>query len=265
MRRAVAGLLLLAALVLLAAAGPPLSPWAWDEIDFTAFGADPSRRHWLGTTQNGRDVFAVTVHALRRSLLVGLGAAVLATSLAAVAGIAAGYAGGWTDRALMGAADLLVVLPPFLVVAVLAPRTDGGALPLVAVLAALLWTTTARMARALTRTLREREYVRAARLGGVSAPRTIVRHVLPQLASLLAVDAGLNVGAAIIAESGLAHLGFGVRPPDVSLGTLIADGGTALLAFPWRFAFPAALLILVVVAANLLADGLRDALDPAVR
>ncbi|QFG25621.1 ABC transporter permease [Actinomadura sp. WMMB 499] len=265
MRRTAAGLCLLAALVLLALAGPTLSPWAWDEIDFTAFGAPPSRRHWLGTTQNGRDVFAVTVHALRRSLLVGFGVAVLATLLAALVGTAAGYAGGWADRALMWAADLLIVLPPFLVVAVLAPRTDGGALALVAVLAALLWTSTARMVRALARTLREREYVRAARLGGVSAPRTVVRHVLPQLASLLAVDAGLNVGAAIIAESGLAHLGFGAPPPAVSLGTLIADAGAGVLAFPWRFGFPAALLILVAVAANLLADGLRDVLDPATR
>ncbi|OLT28974.1 peptide ABC transporter permease [Actinomadura sp. CNU-125] len=263
-RRTVAGLLLLAAPLALAAAGPALSPWAWDDIDFAAFGAGPSRRHWLGTTQNGRDVFAVTVHALRRSLLIGAAVAALATFLAALVGTAAGFAGGRADRALMWGVDLLVVLPPFLVVAVLAPRT-GGALALVAVLAALLWTTTARMVRALTRTLREREYVRAARLGGVSAPRTIVRHVLPQLASLLVVDASLNVGAAIIAESGLAHLGFGVRPPGVSLGTLIADGGTAVLAHPWRFGFPAGLLVVLVVAVHLLADGLRDALDPAAR
>ncbi|MBE1534953.1 ABC transporter permease [Actinomadura algeriensis] len=263
-RRTVAGLLLLAPPLLLAAAGPPLSPWPWDEIDFAAFGEGPTRRHWFGTTQNGRDVFAVTVHALRRSLLIGFAVAVLATCLAALVGVAAGFAGGRADRALMWGVDLLVVLPPFLVVAVLAPRT-GGALALVAVLAALLWTTTARMVRAMTRTLREREYVRAARLAGVSVPRTIVRHVLPQLASLLAVDAGLNVGAAIVAESGLAHLGFGARPPDVSLGTLIADGGTAVLAYPWRFVLPAALLAVLVVAVNLLADGLRDTFDPAAR
>ncbi|MFD0899871.1 ABC transporter permease [Actinomadura sediminis] len=257
MSRTAAGLALLAALVLLAAAGPALSPWAWDEIDFASFGAGPSRRHWLGTTQNGRDVFAVTVHALRRSLLIGIGVAVLATLPAAVVGTVAGYAGGRADRALMWCADLLFVLPPFLLVAVLAP--GAGALGLVAVLAALHWPPSARTVRAMARSLREREYVLAARLGGVGAPRTVVRHVLPSLASLLAVDAGLNVGAAVIAESGLAHLGFGARPPGVSLGTLIADGGTAVLAFPWRFGFPAALLVLIAVAANLLADGVRAA------
>ncbi|WP_026405546.1 ABC transporter permease [Actinomadura rifamycini] len=260
MTRVAAGLVPLAALVLLAAAGPALAPWAWDEIDFTAFGEGPSRRHWLGTTQNGRDVFAVTVHALRRSLLIGAAVAALATFLAALAGTVAGYAGGRADRALTWCVDLLSVLPPFLLAAVLAP--DAGTLALVAVLAGTMWTPTARTVRAAVRSLRAREHVLAARLAGVGAPRTIVRHVLPALAPLLAVDAGLTVGAAVIAESGLAHLGFGVRPPGVSLGSLVADGGPAVLAFPWRFGFPAALLVLIAVAANLLADGLRDALDP---
>ncbi|WUH96718.1 ABC transporter permease [Spirillospora sp. NBC_00431] len=261
-RRGVAGLVLLALVLLLVFAGPLVSPWAWDDTDFAAFGAGPSTDHWLGTTQGGRDVFAVTLRGARTSLLIGLAVAVISTGVAAAVGTAAGYAGGRLDRTLMRGVDLLLVLPPFLVVVLLAPRLDGRAPALVPLLAAFMWMTTARMVRTMTSSLRDREYVLAARFTGVSAPRVIVRHVLPRLASLLAVDAGLNVGVAIVAEGGLSYLGLGVRPPDVSLGTLIADGQGAAAACPWPFGFAAGLLVVIVLAANLLGDGLRDVLDP---
>lgn len=261
-RRLVCGLALLVLLSALVLAGPLVSPWKWDDTDFAAFREGPSSAHWLGTTQSGRDVFVLTLHGARRSLFVGLLAAMLSTGLAAVVGMVAGYAGGAFDRALMWGADLLLVLPSFLVVAVLAPRAAGGPYWLAPVLAAFMWMVTARAVRAATVSLREREYVLAARFLGVSAPRVLVRHVLPPLASLLAVDASLNVGVAIVAESGLSYLGFGVRPPDVSLGTLIATGHGAAAAHPWPFGFAAGLLVLIVVAANLLGDGLRDVLDP---
>ncbi|MFG2086708.1 MULTISPECIES: ABC transporter permease [unclassified Spirillospora] len=261
-RRATAGLALLGLVISLVFAGPLVSPWGWDVTDFTAFDQGPSARHWLGTTQSGRDVFALTLRGARMSLLIGVFAAVISTGLAAVVGTAAGYAGGRADRILMRGADLLLVLPPLLIVVVPAPRISGGVPVLAALLAAFMWMFTARMVRAMTVSLREREYVLAARFLGVGAPRVIVRHVLPQLASLLAVDVSLNVGVAIIAESGLSYLGLGVRPPDVSLGTLIADGHGAAAARPWPFGFAAGLLVLVVVAVNLLGDGLRDVLDP---
>jgi peptide/nickel transport system permease protein len=259
-RRAVAGLVLLLLLFLAAFTGPLWSPWRWDETDFAAFGQGPSARHWLGTTQSGRDVLALALRGAQRSLLIGLCAAMLATCLAAVAGTVAGFAGGRLDRTLMWGADLLLVLPSFLIVVVLVPRLGGGWPVLVPLLAAFMWMVTARMVRAMTISLREREYVVAARLLGVGAPRVIVRHLLPRLASLLAVDASLNVSVAITAESGLSYLGFGVRPPDVSLGTVIADGHAA--AFGWPSGAAAGLLVLMVLAVNLLGDGLRDVLDP---
>ncbi|TDB99032.1 ABC transporter permease [Actinomadura sp. 7K534] len=262
-RRAAAGLLLLALLFSLVLLGPLVSPSGWDETDFTAFHEGPSARHWLGTTQSGRDVFALTLRGARTSLLVGLFVAAASTGLAAVIGAAAGYAGGRVDRVLMWGADLLLVLPSFLVAAVLAPRMPGGLPVLMAVLAALMWMVTARAVRAMTVSLRRREHVLAARYLGVGAPRVVARHVLPHLASLLAVDASLNVGVAIVAESGLSYLGFGVRPPDVSLGTLIAEGQGTAAAHLWPFAFAAGLLVLAVLAVNLLGDGLRDAFDPA--
>ncbi|MGW5414151.1 ABC transporter permease [Actinomadura geliboluensis] len=242
----------------LAFAGPLLAPWRWDETDFAAFGQGPSARHWLGTTQSGRDVFALTLRGARKSLVIGLLAALLSTGFAAAVGTVAGFAGGLLDRALMWGVDLLLVLPSFLVVAVLAP---GGGWPLLApLLAAFLWMLTARVVRAMTLSVREREYVLAARFAGVGAPRVLVRHVLPQVASFLVVDASLTAGVAIVAEGGLSFLGFGVRPPDVSLGTMIAEGRGA--AATWPFMSAAGLLVLIVLAVNLVGDGVRDVLDP---
>ncbi|MFA1539291.1 ABC transporter permease [Actinomadura monticuli] len=257
-RRGVAGLLLLAVVVLLASAGPLVSPWRWDETDFTAFRRGPSARHWLGTTQGGRDVFALVLHGARKSLVIGLLAAALSTGAAGIVGMVAGVAGGLLDRVLMWGADLLLVLPPLLVVAVLAP---GGRWPvLVPVLAAFMWMLTARSVRAAALSASGREYVLAARFLGAGAPRVVVRHVLPQVASLLIADASLAAGAAVTAEGGLSYLGLGVRPPDVSLGTIIADGQGA--AAGWPFGAAAGLLVLIVLAVNLLGDGLRDVLDP---
>jgi peptide/nickel transport system permease protein len=259
----VTGLVLLALLFLLAFAGPLVSPWGWDEIDFGAFRRPPSAEHWFGTTPSGRDVFALTVRGMQKSLLIGLFVAVLSTGLAALVGMVAGYAGGWVDRVLMWGVDLLLVLPWFLVVAVLSPALGGRWPLLVPLLAAFMWMVTARMVRGVTLSLRRREYVLAARFLGVSAPRVIVRHILPNLASLLIVDASLGVSVAVIAESALSYFGFGVRPPDSSLGTVIADGSGTALAYPWLFGFAAGLLVLIVIAVNLLGDGLRDVLDPS--
>ncbi|MEV4672277.1 ABC transporter permease [Actinomadura sp. NPDC049382] len=242
----------------LAFAGPIVAPWRWDETDFGAFGQGPSARHWLGTTQSGRDALALTLRGARKSLVIGLLAALLSTAFAAAVGTVAGFAGGLLDRALMWGVDLLLVLPSFLVVAVLAP---GGGWPLLApLLAAFLWMLTARVVRAMTLSVREREYVLAARFAGVGAPRVLVRHVLPQVASFLVVDASLTAGVAIVAEGGLSFLGFGVRPPDVSLGTMIAEGRGA--AATWPFMSAAGLLVLIVLAVNLVGDGVRDVLDP---
>jgi peptide/nickel transport system permease protein len=114
-------------------------------------------------------------------------------------------------------------------------------------------------------TLREREFVVAARYMGVPSWRIIVRHILPNVASLLIIDTTLNVGTAILGETGLSFLGFGIQPPDVSLGTLIADGTQSALTFPWVFLFPAGVLVLIILCANLIGDGLRDAIDPNAR
>ncbi len=263
---AVAGLFVLGGLFLLAFAGPHLSGWDYAFQDPDAFLQPPSAEHWLGTTQIGQDVYAQTLRGLQKSLVIGLLAAVFSTGVAAVVGACAGYYGGWVDRVLMWLVDLLLVLPGFLIIAILSPSFRGKTwLLLVVLIAGFGWMITARIVRGLALSLREREFVQAARLMGVPSGVIILRHLLPNMSSLLIIDATIAVGGAILAETGLSYFGFGVQPPDVSLGTLIADGTPSALTFPWLFFFAAGLLVLTVLAVSVIGDGLRDALDPNVR
>jgi peptide/nickel transport system permease protein len=247
-RAAMAGLVVIVLLFLLAFLGPYLTSWQYTDHDFDAFLQGPSLDHYFGTTQTGGDVYALTLRGMQKSLIIGLLVAVFSTGLAALVG---------------SFVDLLLVLPSFLIIAIMSPAFRGKTwLIFVVLLAAFLWMVTARIVRGMTISLREREYVLAARYMGVPTHRIIFRHVLPNISSLLIVDATINVSAAIISETGLSFFGFGVQPPDVSLGTLIADGSQSAVTYPWLFGFAAGLLVAIVLAVNLVGDGLRDALDP---
>jgi peptide/nickel transport system permease protein len=227
-RLAMFGLGVLVLLFLLAFVGPYLTSWSYTDHDFDAFLQGPSTDHWFGTTQTGGDVYALTLRGMQKSLIIGLLVALFSTGMAAFVGSFAGYFGGWVDRVLMWFVDLLLVLPAFLIIAILSPTFRGKTwLVFVVLLAAFLWMVTARIVRGMTISLREREYVLAARYMGVPSHRIIFRHILPNISSLLIVDATINVSAAVISETGLSYFGFGVQPPDVSLGTLIADGTPA--------------------------------------
>jgi peptide/nickel transport system permease protein len=267
-RAAMASLMVLAILFVGAFLGPTvyqaITGWSYSDQDFTAFLQPPSADHWFGTTQIGGDVFAQTMRGLQKSLLIGLLVAVISTGLAAVVGAVAGYFGGWVDRVLMWIVDLLLVIPSFLIIAIISGNLQGASwLILVLLIAVFAWMITARIIRGMTLSLREREFVQAARYSGVSSAGIIFRHLIPNMSSLLIIDATIAVASAIIAESGLSYFGFGVRPPDVSLGTLIADGTRSAFTFPWLFMFAGGLLVLTTLAVSVFGDGLRDALDPA--
>jgi peptide/nickel transport system permease protein len=260
---AVAGIGVIALLFLMAFVGPHLVKWSYTDQDLIHGLEGPSTRHWFGTTQLGQDVFAQTMRGLQKSLVIGLLTAFFSTGTAAVVGSCAGYFGGWVDRILMWIVDLLLVLPSFLIIAILSPRFRGKTwLLFVILLAAFSWMITARIVRGLTLSLREREFVQAARFTGVPSRKIIFRHLLPNMSSFLIIDATLNVGGAILAETGLSYFGFGVQTPDVSLGTLIADGQASFLTYPWLFLFAASILVIAVLSVNVVGDGLRDALDP---
>ena len=149
--------------------------------------------------------------------------------------------------------DLLLVVPSFILIAIVTPRLGQSARVfwLIVLFSVFGWMISSRMVRGLTMSLRDREFVAAARYMGVSNWRIIVRHIVPNVASILIIDTALNVGVAILAETGLSFLGFGIQPPDVSLGTLIADGTKSVTTFPWVFLFPAGILVLIVLCANL--------------
>lgn len=263
-KTAVAGLVVIATLFLIAFVGPRLYKWDHTATDFQSFLEPPSADHFFGTTQTGKDVFAQTMRGLQKSLIIGLLTAFFSTGMAALVGACAGYFRGWVDRILMWFVDLLLVLPAFLIIAILSPNFRGKTWLLFVVLLAMFsWMVTARIVRGLTLSLREREFIQAARFMGVPSRVIIFRHLLPNMSSLLIIDATINVGGAILAESGLSYFGFGVQPPDVSLGTLIADGTRAAFTSPWLFLPVGGMLIATVLAVSVIGDGLRDALDPS--
>ncbi|MGA9375634.1 MAG: ABC transporter permease [Mycobacterium sp.] len=246
---------------------PPLLPYSHTDLDYYALQQPPTTTHWFGTNSIGQDLLAQTLRGMQKSLLIGVAVAFISTLIAATVGAIAGYFGGWRDRTLMWIVDLLLVVPSFLLIAIVTPltRESGSVLWLILLLSTFSWMISSRIVRGMTMSLREREFVSAARYMGVSNWRVIVRHIVPNVASILIIDTTLNVGMAILAETGLSYLGFGVQPPDVSLGTLIADGTRSVTTFPWVFLFPAGFLVLIVLCANLIGDGLRDAIDPAAR
>jgi peptide/nickel transport system permease protein len=264
---AVVSLFVLAALFVSCWVLPPLLPYSHTDLDYYALQQPPTAAHWFGTNALGQDVLAQTLRGMQKSLLIGVCVAFLSTVIAATVGAIAGYFGAWRSAVLMWVVDLLLVVPSFLLIAIVTPRTreSGTILWLILLLAAFSWMISARIVRGMTMSLREREFVTAARYMGVSHWRIIVRHIIPNVASILIIDTALNVGLAVLAETSLSFLGFGVQPPDVSLGTLIADGTRSVTTFPWVFLFPAGVLVLIVFCANLVGDGLRDALDPGVR
>ncbi len=262
-KTAVFGIYVIAFMFLFAFGGPLVAQWSYSENDFSSLLQGPSLSHWFGTTQVGVDVFAQTTRGLQKSLIIGLLVAVFSTSLSAIVGSVAGYLGGRTDKASMWFVDMMLVLPSFLVLVILSRFYQGKTwLLLVVGLTIFDWMITARVVRGLAMSLRERDFVRAAKYLGVPTRKIIVRHLLPNMASVLIIAATLNVGGAILAETGLSYLGFGVSAPDVSLGTLIAEGTGAALTYPWLFLFAGSILIFTVLAVSFIGDGLRDAFDP---
>jgi peptide/nickel transport system permease protein len=260
---AVAGLVILVAMFVLAFVGPFFGKHSWDSLDFFSLLQPPSKEHFFGTSQIGGDVYALTLRGLQKSLIIGILVAIFSTGLAAIAGGFAGFYGGKVDRSVMWIIDALLVLPSFLIIAVMSPWFRGRTwLIFVVLLAAFGWMITARIIRSATMSLRERDFVRAAIYMGIPARKIVFRHLLPNVASILIIDATLNVGGTILSETGLSYLGFGVQPPDVSLGSLIAEGTASALTYPWLFMFAGAALVLTVLAVSFVGDGLRDAFDP---
>lgn len=227
------------------------------------FNSPPSAQHWFGTDTIGLDLYARMVEALRKSLLIGLIAAPIATLIAATLGSIAGYLGGWVEMAINWLINLLLVLPVFYVLMLISPLlASSGWIVMVFFIGFFTWMIMAQIVKNQTKSLKDREYVKAARYMGVGTFTILRRHIVPNVASLLIIDAALGVSGAILAETGLSFFGLGIQPPDVSLGTLLANSQNAVLTRPWLFLFPAGFLIALLTSVNLIGDALRDAIDP---
>ncbi|WP_436535711.1 ABC transporter permease [Actinoplanes sp. HUAS TT8] len=261
-RSAVIGVLIFALLVVYAVAGGLVTSWSWNQPDFLALTRPPGGGHWFGTDQGGNDVYAQSVHGLQRSLVIALSVSVLTTVVSAVVGAGAAYLGGRVERWTLLIIHFLLVVPSFLILALVSNRVSGDWRILIPLLTFVTVVLPARVIWSVATSLRERDYVRLAEFMGVSRPRIVARHIIPHLGGLLVVNLMLGVVSAVVLETSLSFLGFGVKTPDVSLGSLLADGSLAVSSAPWLFEVPAGLLVLLTVSLTLIGDGLRDALDP---
>lgn len=260
---ALIGLVLFVLLALFAIFGRFLTHWDYMEADFAALKVSPGESgHLLGTNSAGNDNYAQLVHGLGRSMIIAVVVSLLTTVIAGLFGTTAAYFGGKVERVMLAAVHFLLVLPSFLIIALVGTHYRGDWKVLVVVLTIFGWMLTARVIWSLATSLREREYVMAARFMGVNPFRTIVRHLVPNIGSLLIVTFTLGVASTVQSETALSFIGFGVKQPDVSLGAMLADGQGTLSTAPWLFYMPALLVVLLTVAMALIGDGLRDALDP---
>ncbi len=233
--------------------------------DLALGAAPPTAAHWFGTDDLGRDVLARVVYGGRISLLVGL----LGTLVSLVVGVSygafAGYRGGRVDEFMMRVVDVLYSLPYIFLVILLLVLFSRSILMLFVALGLVQWLTMARIVRGQVLSLKQQNFVEAARALGASDPSIIFRHIVPNTLGPVIVYTTLSVPAVILQEAFLSFLGLGVQPPDASWGTLVADGARVLALFPWQVIFPGLALSLTLFCFNFLGDGLRDALDPQDR
>lgn len=271
-RTALVGAVVLVVMALACWIGPWFLP-GYRELDLEASLQSPSWSHWFGTDHLGRDLLARVLVAGRSSLLIAVGVAVGASVIGAVVGVIAGARGGFFDTILMALTDLWLVLPALPVLAVAAtigtvdlpgplPELDlSGGIGIAFVLSLLLWSVTARVVRSVARTVRERDFVAAARASGVGGVGVVARHVLPHCLGPVMVEAALLAAGAILLESTLSFLGFGVQPPTPTWGNLL-DGAVANMQSAWWLAvFPGVAIFVTVLSIYAVSDGLRDAFD----
>lgn len=262
-KMAVVGVIIFVLLVFISIFGKFLTPWDYRDVDFAAFSMPPgTEEHILGTNGVGNDLFAMLVHGLQRSLVIGVTVSLAVTLIAAFVGSMAGYIGGRVEKVILNIIHFLLVVPSFLILALIANDRGGDWRALIVVLIIFGWMFYARVVWTLTLSLREREYVAAARYMGLGPGYVVARHIIPNIGSMLTIHFALGVVTTIMSETALSFLGFGVKAPDVSLGSLIGAGGTQLTSTPWLFWYPALTLTLVTTSMAFIADGLRDALDP---
>ena len=258
------GLVVLVIVALMAIFVPIFSPYTYSE-QTSQYNAAPSSQFWFGTDNLGRDIFVRAWVGARISLFIGLSAALVNVLIGVVYGSIAGLAGGKVDNLMMRICDVLNAVPYLLIVIMLLVVMKQGLVPMIAAMTITGWISMARIVRTEVLSLKNQEYVLAARTLGASTGHLIRRHLVPNAMGISIVQMTLSVPGAIFTESYLSFLGLGVTPPMSSWGTMASEGAKAILTAPWRLLFPALLISLTIFAFNAVGDGLRDALDPKLR
>jgi ABC-type dipeptide/oligopeptide/nickel transport system permease subunit len=261
-KMAIVGAVGLVLIMVLFIVGPMFSDYAFDERNIADRLQGPSREHWFGTDEIGRDLFVRTAQGGRYSMYIGFLVAVMATALGTVLGAISGFFGGWIDGVISQLINLVLIVPALIVLSVFSQNFGRDAIGLSVVLTLLLWTRIARVVRGVVLSIKEQEFILAARAAGAGNTRIIGRHVLPNVVGAVAVEVTLLLGTAIVLESTLSFLGLGVQPPNASLGTLVADAKGSIESDPIRVLIPGFCIVWIVLCVNFLGDGLRDALDP---
>lgn len=253
--------------------GPVPGWWSksFTDLYMSTGPAEPTLKLWpfqigehpFGKTTIGKDYFALVMEGTRKSVIIAFTVGIIATTVGTVVGAAAGYFRGWVETLLMRATDLVIIIPLLVLASVLGRMTNGNNIFLLAgVLGVVVWTGMARLVRGEVLSLREREFVHAAKAIGTSDWRIIFRHILPNAIGVIVVNSTLLIASAILLESALSFLGFGVKSPETSLGLLVSDYQTALTTRPWLFWWPGMFILAIALCVNFIGDGLRDAFDP---
>ncbi len=258
---AVGGAIVLA-MVGFALLGPNLSGYEVDQMDMRNRFARPTSGHWLGTDNFGRDLLTRMAVGARVSLTIAVSSIAIAVVVGATVGLVSGYFGGWIDLAIMRVVDVVLGFPPIVLALAIVAALGPGVMNLTLSLAAVFWTEYARVVRSVTLSQRETDYVTAAISLGASDGRILFREILPNVVGPVIVLATLGLGTAIIAESGLSFLGFGVEPPTPTWGWTLSYGTRYLRAHPWLSTVAGLAIMITVLGFNLFGDGLRDQLDP---
>jgi len=264
-RLAVVSAVVLGFILIAVTVGPLLSPYTFDQTDAAAVYLPPSAAHWFGTDQLGRDLFVRTLIGGRISLTVGAIASLVSLVIGVTYGAVSGYLGGKVDEAMMRLVDILYSLPDIFLVIVLLAFFSRDIFVLFAMLGAISWLTMARIVRGQVLSIKNREFVEAARAIGVPTHQILLRHLVPNALGPVIVYTTLTIPSVMLTEAFLSFLGLGVQPPLSSWGTLVQEGVGAISVYPWHLLFPGAIMTITLFSLNFLGDGLRDALDPQSR
>jgi oligopeptide transport system permease protein len=262
---AMVGLVIIIILSVLAIFGPMLSPYSYSDQDLANANQPPSAEHWFGTDNLGRDLFTRVLYGARISLAIGLVTSIISFVIGVTYGAISGFFGGKIDALMMRFVDILYGLPFLLYVILLIVIMEPGLGPIFIALGIVFWLNMARIVRGEILSLKEREFVLAAKTIGANSRRIIMRHLVPNAMGPIIITMTLVIPEAIFSEAFLSYIGLGVSAPIASWGVLASDGYAAIRAYPWQLFFPAVFISVTILAFNFLGDGLRDALDPRMR